>query len=284
MSIHQLSAVSPDAYLGVGVTVHPFAVIEAGVEIGDYCTVRSGAVIKTGVKIGCHNEFGEHAVIGGSPQHVAQPEQTGSVTIGDHNVFREHVTIHRGLKSDGSTTIGDHNYLMGAAHLGHDVIMGNNCICANGTLIGGHVTVQDQAFISGAVAIHQFCRIGRLAMVGGHARVVQDVPPFMLIDGQSGCVVGLNIVGLKRSIHHDNDAIAELKSAYRTVYRRGLTWKGVLAALEQEFKSGPVELLRQFLASGTRGFCQERRSPPATTLRLRMPEKQSDKGVQARAG
>lgn len=281
MSIHPLAAVSPDARLGVGVTIHAFATIEAGAELGDYCTVASGAVIKAGVKAGCHNEFCEHAVVGGAPQHAARPEQVGAVVIGDHNVFREHVTVHRALKPGTATRIGDNNYIMATAHLGHDVVVGNNCIFANGALVGGHVTIEDRAFVSGAVAVHQFCRIGRLAMVGGHARVVQDIPPYMLVDGQSGCIVGLNIVGLKRSGHTADD-IAELKAAYRTVYRRGLAWKDVLEALATEFQSGPVEQLRAFLSAGTRGFAQERRAPPATTLRLRVPDE--DAAVRARAG
>lgn len=281
MSIHPLAAVSPDARLGVGVTIHAFATVEAGAELGDYCTVASGAVIKAGVKAGCHNEFCEHAVVGGAPQHAARPEQVGAVVIGDHNVFREHVTVHRALKPGTATRVGDNNYIMATAHLGHDVVVGNNCIFANGALVGGHVTIEDRAFVSGAVAVHQFCRIGRLAMVGGHARVVQDIPPYMLVDGQSGCIVGLNIVGLKRSGHTADD-IAELKAAYRTVYRRGLAWKDVLEALATEFQSGPVEQLRAFLSAGTRGFAQERRAPPATTLRLRVPDE--DAAVRARAG
>jgi UDP-N-acetylglucosamine acyltransferase len=271
LSIHPLAAVSPEARLGVGVTVGAFATVEGGVELGDFCTVAPGAVVKSGVRAGCHNEFGEHCVVGGAPQHAARPQQVGTLVIGDHNVFREYVTVHRALKVGTATTIGDHNYVMATAHVGHDCVVGNNCIFANGTLLGGHVTVEDRAFVSGAVAVHQFCRIGRLAMVGGHARVVQDIPPYMLVDGQSGCIVGLNIVGLKRS-GHSAEEIAELKAAYRTIFRRGLPWKQVLEALEAEFKAGPSRHLCMFLNAGTRGFAQERRAPPATTLRLRVAE------------
>lgn len=284
MSIHPLAAVSPDARLGNGVSVHAFATVEAGVELGDYCTVASGAIIKAGVTAGCHNEFSEHSVIGGAPQHVARPEQIGRVVIGDHNVFREHVTIHRALKPDAATTVGDNNYVMASVHFGHDVVVGNNCICANAALVGGHVTIEDRAFVSGAVAVHQFCRIGRLAMVGGHARVVQDIPPYMLVDGQSGCIVGLNIVGLKRSGHSAED-IADLKAAYRTIYRRGLPWREVLTALENEFHTGAVAHLRSFLSGSSRGFAQERRAPPAPTLRLRVPDDvPNEADVRARAG
>jgi UDP-N-acetylglucosamine acyltransferase len=282
VSIHPLAVVNPEARLGVGVTVGPFATIEADVELGDFCTVASGAVIKAGVSAGCHNEFGEHVVIGGGPQHVARPAEIGRVVIGDHNVFREHATIHRAMKPDAVTSVGNHNYVMAGAHFGHDAVVGNNCIFANAALLGGHVTVEDRAFVSGAVAVHQFCRIGRLAMVGGHARVVQDVPPYMLLDGQTSCVVGLNIVGLRRSGHTAED-ITELKAAYRAVYRRGLPWREVLEVLRLEFTGEAVGNLRAFLGSGSRGFAQERRAPPTPTLRLRVPDEE-DATIRSKAG
>ncbi len=282
MSIHPLAVVSPGARLGVGVTIGPFAIVEEGAEIGDFCTLASGAIVKAGVTVGCHNEFGEHVVIGGVPQHVARPDSVGRVVIGDHNVFREHVTIHRAMKPDAVTRVGHRNYVMVGAHFGHDTTVGNHCIFANASLLGGHVTVEDRAFLSGAVAVHQFCRVGRLAMVGGHARVVQDVPPYMLMDGQTGCIVGLNIVGLRRSGHSAED-ITELKAAYRAVYRRGLPWREVLEALRREFGGETVANLREFLSSGSRGFAQERRAPPTPTLRLRIPDEETAT-VRAKAG
>jgi len=282
VSIHPLAVVSPEARLGVGVTIGPFAVVEDGVVLGDFCKLATGSVIKAGVTAGCHNDFGEHAVIGGAPQHVARPEAIGRIAIGDHNVFREHVTIHRAMKPDGLTTVGNANYVMAGAHLAHDTTLGNNVIFANNSLLGGHVLVEDRAFVSGAVAIHQFCRIGRLAMVGGHARVVQDVPPYMMVDGMSGCIVGLNTVGLRRSGHTTAD-INDLKAAYRIIYRRGLAWTEVLATLHKEFPRGPAAHLTRFLACGTRGFCQERRGPPPATLRLRVAEDEQP-AVRAKAG
>ena len=221
-------------------------------------------------------------MIGGGPQHVARPAEIGRVVIGDHNVFREHATVHRAMKPDAVTSVGNHNYVMAGAHFGHDAVVGNNCIFANAALLGGHVTVEDRAFVSGAVAVHQFCRVGRLTMVGGHARVVQDVPPYMLLDGQTSCVVGLNIVGLRRSGHTAED-ITELKAAYRAVYRRGLPWREVLEVLRLEFTSEAVGNLRAFLGSGSRGFTQERRAPPTPTLRLRVPDEE-DTRIRAKAG
>ena len=285
MSIHPLAAVSPEAELGTGVTVAAFASIESGVKLGDYCSVASGAVVKSGVQMGCHNEICEHAVIGGQPQHVARPETVGRVIVGDHNVFRETVTVHRALKPDGQTILGDHNYLMAAAHLGHDAHVGNHCILANSALAGGHVQIEDRAFVSGAVAIHQFCRVGRFSMIGGHARVVQDVPPYMLIDGQTGSVVGLNSVGLRRA-GFATEEITTLKAAYRVIYRRGLPWTEVLETLRVEFPSGLAAHLYEFLEGGRRGFVQERRGPPsaAATLRLRVADDESKRSLRAKAG
>jgi UDP-N-acetylglucosamine acyltransferase len=283
VSIHPLANVSPEARLGVGVSVGAFATVEADVELGDHCVVASGAVVKSGVTAGCRNEFCEHSVIGGAPQHAGRPQHIGRVVIGNDNVFREYVTIHRALKPEIATRVGDGNYVMASVHFGHDCTVGNNAIFANGAMLGGHVTVGDRAFVSGAVAVHQFCRVGRLAMVGGHARVVQDVPPFMLLDGQSSCIVGLNIVGLRRSGHTADDILA-LKSAYKVIYRRGLPWKEVLETLRKEFTAVPVTTLLEFLAGGTRGFVQERRAPPAATLRLRVPDEDPAATIRVKAG
>jgi UDP-N-acetylglucosamine acyltransferase len=276
--------VSPESELGTGVTVAAFATIEAGVKIGENCSVGSGSVIKTGVTIGDHNEICEHAVIGGQPQHTARPETVGKIVIGNHNVFREGVSIHRALKPDGQTTVGDHNYLMAGAHLGHDTHLGNKCVFANNSLAGGHVVIEDHAFVSGAVAIHQFCRVGQFSMIGGHARVVQDVPPFMLIDGQSGSIVGLNTIGLRRA-GYPAEELTELKAAYRAIYRRGLSWTEVLETLKTEFTTGLASHLHTFLAQGRRGFVQERRSPPssAATLRLRIADEEK-RNIRAKAG
>ncbi|MDA7889243.1 acyl-ACP--UDP-N-acetylglucosamine O-acyltransferase [Pirellulales bacterium] len=284
VSIHPLALVSPESELGTGVTVAAFATIEAGVTIGENCSVGSGSVIKTGVTIGDHNEICEHAVIGGQPQHTARPETVGRIVIGNHNVFREGVSIHRALKPDGQTTVGDHNYLMAGAHLGHDTHLGNNCVFANNSLAGGHVVIEDHAFVSGAVAIHQFCRVGQFSMIGGHARVVQDVPPFMLIDGQSGSIVGLNTIGLRRA-GYPADELTELKAAYRAIYRRGLSWTEVLETLKTEFTTGLASHLHTFLAQGRRGFVQERRSPPSSTstLRLRIADEEK-RNIRAKAG
>ncbi len=251
MSIHPLSLVSPQARLGRDVVIGPYAIVEADAEIGDRCELASGAVVKSGVTLGPDNRVMEGAVIGGPPQHVQMPPKIGRVVIGRGNVFRENCTIHRALHEGATTTIGDNNLLMVGTHIAHDCQVGNNVIFANNVLLAGHVAIEDRAFVSGAVGIHQFCRIGRLAMLGGHARVVQDVPPFVTVDGTTGCIVGLNLVGLRRNGYAAAD-IAELKAAYRLIYRSGLKFKDMLRQLEVRFSSGPAAVYFPFLTSGTR--------------------------------
>ncbi len=285
MNTHPLAVVSPQATIGRGVTIGPFCIVEPDVVIGDHCTLASRAIIKSGTRLGSHNTIGEGAILGGLPQHTRPPERLGRLVIGSHNTIRENCTLHRALREDAATTVGDSNYLMVGAHVAHDCQLGNHAIFANNVLLGGHVTVGDRAFVSGAVAVHQFCRIGSLAMVGGHARVVQDVPPYMMVDGNSGCIVGLNLVGLRRN-GFVAEEVLELKQAYRLVYRGGLKWTEVLAELKRRYTAGPAAELPKFLAEGTRGFVQERRLPPGATLKLRRAGEDEEEGhrLQTKAG
>jgi UDP-N-acetylglucosamine acyltransferase len=267
-TIHPLALVSTQAELGQNVEIGPFCIVEAGAVIGDHCRLAAQVVVKSGTRLGKHNTVAEGSILGGLPQHAHMPEQIGGLEIGSGNTIREFCTLHRALHEGTNTLVGDHNFFMAGTHVGHDSRVGNHTIIANNALLGGHVTVEDRAFVSGCVAIHQFCRIGRLAMVGGHARVVQDVPPFMTVDGVSGYIVGLNLVGLRRN-GYASDEIVQLKEAYRVIYRRGLKWSDVLATLKTEFTSGPAAEYGQFLSAGSRGFVQERRMPPTATLKVR---------------
>ncbi|MDX1963902.1 MAG: acyl-ACP--UDP-N-acetylglucosamine O-acyltransferase [Pirellulales bacterium] len=268
MSIHPLAAVSPAARLAADVTIGPFAVVEDDVEIGPGCKIAAHAVIKTGTRMGANNEVCEQSVIGGHPQHLKKTDSLGLLRIGENNVFREFCTVHRALKPENATQIGDNNLFMACAHIAHDCRIGNQIVVANNVLFAGHVTVEDRAFISGAVGVHQFCRIGTLAMVGGHARVIQDIPPYTLVDGQTGDVCGLNLVGLRRG-GYTTDQIAQLKAAYRVIYRRGHKWTDMLETLRRDFATGPAAIYHVFLSQGTRGIAQERRMPPNATLKLR---------------
>ena len=170
MNIHPLAIVHPDAQIGKDVTIGPFAVIEADVVIDEGCRIAAHVVIKDGTRLAARNEVCEAAILGGHPQHLKKPEQLGKLLIGTHNVIREHATLHRSMKPETATVIGDHNLFMAGAHVAHDCCVGSHIVLANNVLLAGHVTVADRAFVSGGVGVHQFCRIGTLAMIGGLAR------------------------------------------------------------------------------------------------------------------
>jgi UDP-N-acetylglucosamine acyltransferase len=267
VSIHPLAAVSPHAELGNNVRIGPFCVVEAGVALGDRCHLAGRVTIKSGTLLGRDNTVLEGTVLGGMPQHIHMPEHPGVTIIGDGNVFRENTTVHRALEAGHETRIGSGCLFMVGAHVAHDCLLGDGVIMTNGSMLGGHVLVGDKAYISGNVAVHQFCRIGRLAMVGGLARITRDVPPFVTLDGGTDMVVGLNKVGLRRA-GFTPAQFADLKSAYRVIYRSGLTWQEMLDTLRERFHDGPAAEFLPFFLGGKRGFVQERRTPPGAIVRL----------------
>jgi UDP-N-acetylglucosamine acyltransferase len=265
--IHPTACVSPLAVVHSNVEIGPFAIVEAGAVIGQGCRLMGRSTIKSNTVLGREVTVCEGAVIGGLPQHIAPPENPGRVVIGERTVLREHVTVHRAMKTDGESRVGNDCLLMVGAHVAHDCTVGNRVILTNDVLLGGHVTVGDRAVLGGAAAVHQFCRVGRLAMVAACARVTQDVPPFVMTDGETALIVGLNKVGLKRAGLTETE-ILEIKQAYRCAYRRGLSFSEMVAALEAEFPAGPAAEFAEFFQGGKRGFVQERRSPPRTAIRL----------------
>lgn len=271
MIIHPLAEVSPSAKLGVDVVIGPFAVVEDNVEIGDRCQVAPRSSIKRGTTIGCDNIVGEGAVLGGLPQHLNQPEQPGRLVIGNRNVIRENATLHLAYKTNEATTIGDDCLLMVGAHVAHDCTVGSNVVLTNNAMLGGHVTVDDRAYLGGGSAVHQNCRIGRLVMIGGLARLDQDVPPFMMVDGETNQVVGLNRIGLRRAGLSPQDRL-ELKEAYQVLYRSGLMWKQLIETLESRFTEGVASEFATFLKDSARGYVRERRQPPKATIRLMREE------------
>lgn len=272
--VHPLACVSPNSTLGTGTRVGPFAVIEDDVELGPECVVESHAVIKQGTRLGARNHVGEGTILGGVPQHTAPPAEIGRVIIGSGNTFREHVTVHKAMHGGHETIIGDHNFLMVNSHVAHDCVLGNHIILANNVMLAGHVTVDDRAYLGGAAGVHQFCRIGKLTMVGGQARVTKDVPPYVMVDGESSCIVGLNLVGLKRS-GHTSEQIAELKEAYRFIYRTGMLWSEMLEELPRHYSEGAPAAFTEFFAGGKRGFTPERRGPASRAI-LPLPQRDEE--------
>ena len=251
--------------------------------LGDGCRLEARAIVKGRTTLGCGNEIGEGAVIGGAAQHLHVQQPGGTLVIGDHNRFRENVTLHRGWANDATTVVGNNNLFMVGSHVAHDCRVGNNCVLVNHVLLGGHVQVDDRAYMGGGSAVHQFCRIGRLVMVGGLAKVTQDVPPYVMVEGAATTsqIVGLNKVGLRRNGYTPED-ILQLKRAYRIIYREALRWSEVLSILKSDFNSGPAALFYEFLKTGNRGFVQERRISRKATLKIVDPAEDDIEQVEHR--
>ena len=268
MSIHPSAIVSPSAKISPDVSIGPYCIVESGTSIGSGCTLESHVVVKEGTSLGPNNHVYEGAVIGGLPQHVQVPDRPGRVVFGEGNTIRENVTVHRALVFEHATTIGEGCMLMANTHVAHDCRLGNHVIVTNNAMLAGHVHVDDRAFISGAAGVHQFCRVGTLAMVGGQAHLVKDVPPYVTVDGLSTMVVGLNKIGLRRA-GYDQTAIRELMAAYRVIYRSGLLWEELIEQLRIRFPNGPAALFHEFLSTSARGIVSERRAPPGATIKLR---------------
>ena len=220
MNIHPTAVIHSQARLGDRVTVGPFAVIEEGAVVGDGCVIHAHAVIGGSVVMGTSNTIGHGAILGGDPQDFAfKPEVRSRVVIGEGNRIREHVTIHRGTVSGSDTVVGDGCFLMGGAHLAHNVRLGNGVVIANNSLLGGYVEIGDQVFIGGGCVFHQHIRVGRLAICQGASAFSKDIPPFVIAAERNG-VAGLNVVGLRRAGLSAADRV-EIKRAFDLLYRSG---------------------------------------------------------------
>jgi UDP-N-acetylglucosamine acyltransferase len=215
--IHPTAIVSPQAMLGRNVRVGPYCIIGPNVELGEDCVLHSHVIIEGTSKIGHDNEFFPFAIIAGKTQDLKYIGEPTYLEVGNHNVFRENCTIHRSTTAETPTRIGSHNLFLSYAHVAHDCQLGDHIIMSNNATLGGHIIVEDYAIISGLSAIHQFCRIGRHSIIGGCSKVPQDVPPFMVADGNPAAVRGLNLVGMQRRGFPEDD-IRALKSAYKKLF------------------------------------------------------------------
>ncbi len=253
-NIHPTAIVDSKAELGSGNTIGAYCVIEADVVLGDNNQLHTGAVLKDGCRIGNGNIFYEYSVMAGLPQDVSFDKQASTlVEIGNNNEFREYTTINRAtLKENGVTKLGNHNYLMAHAHIGHDCELANNIVMVISSGIAGHVHVGEGAFISGGVMVHQFVNIGQYAMIGGNAKITQDVLPFFITDGVPAFVKGINVVGLKRAGFKKSD-ISDLKQAYRLIFSSASSLEQIISAL-QDIKSSTINDLAEFLGQAKRGF------------------------------
>lgn len=254
-AIHPTAIVDPQAQLAPDVEVGAFCVIEGPVTVGRGTRIWPHAYLRSPLILGEANEVHMGAVLGHAPQHLAHQGSRGGVRIGARNVFREYATVHRSIKDDGWTEIGEGNFFMGFSHVAHDCVIGARVVLANGALLAGHATVEDQAFISGYATVHQHVRIGRLAMVGGLSRVNRDVPPFTLVKGDSE-IWALNLVGLRRA-GVSAAAQRQLSQAFKLLFGRRHTLPVALTLVAEHCTPTSPELqhLLGFLKSSTRGIC-----------------------------
>ena len=251
--IHPTAIIENGAILGDNVSVGPFAYIGKEVSIGDNTTVASHALIEGKTTIGKNNRIFSHSAIGTIPQDLKYDGEDVELIIGDNNTIREFTLFNPGTKGGGSVTkVGNGNLFMGYVHLGHDVIIGDNCILANGATLGGHVEFGNHVVIGGLTPVHQFCHIGDYAMVGGAAAVTQDIPPFCLAEGNRAKLRGLNLNGLRRFMERAD--INALRVAYRKLFEQCNPIQDVATRLLDETESAKVKQLCEFIKTSKRGI------------------------------
>ncbi len=252
--IHPTAIISPDAQIGADVEIGPYCVIEANVFLGDRCKLHSHVVIHGHSTVGSKNEFYPFTAIGTKSQDLKYAGEPTALIIGDRNVFRENATVHRGTHADTPTRVGSDNLCLSYSHIAHDCQVGNHVILSNNGTLAGHVHVADYAIISGLSAVHQFCRVGTHAITGGITKIVQDIPPFTIVDGNPATVRGINQVGLQRRGFSDED-IRALRKIYKKLFlKKDGNLSDAISALDPEVRKNPlVAHLLKFIESSERG-------------------------------
>ncbi len=252
--IHPSSVIHPQAQIGRGCEIGPFCVIGENVSLGEKCRLHSHVVIDGHTTLGKQNEIFPFASIGLKTQDLKWKGGVTRTEIGDGNTFREYVTIHSATGEGEITRVGSRNHILAYCHIAHNCVLGNNIIMSNVATLAGHVTVGDHAVVGGLAAVHQFCRIGKFAMIGGCSKVVQDVPPFMIADGNPAETRTINKVGMERHGIADK-AQSALKSAYKILFREGLAIPNALAKIEKKLPPLPEVLhLIEFVRASERGI------------------------------
>ena len=259
MAIHPAAIVHPGAKIGRNVEIGPFAIVDEHVSLGDETVVMAHAVVTGYTEIGRRNEIHYGAIVGHIPQDKKFAGKRSYVRIGDGNIIREYAQIHRGSDPEAETVIGNENLIMGGVHIAHDCRLHDRAILSNDAKLAGYVTVEDQAVISGNVVVHQFSRIGRLAMVGGNSRVAKDVPPFTMVEGNSA-VRGLNVVGMRRA-QIPLETRQAIKKAYKMIFDPEIaSMEDALTRIEgEDGASAEVGHVLRFIRESKRGICWERR-------------------------
>lgn len=244
--IHPLAYVDPAAELADDVEIGPFCYVEARVVLGPGTKLDSHSTVKGGTTLGADNFVGQGAVLGGDPQDRKYGGESTYLRVGDRNVFREYVTVHRATGEGNATVVGNDNYIMAYCHLGHNVTLHDFVTIANNTGVSGHVTIEDLVTIGGMTGIHQFCRIGKVAMIGGMSRIVRDAPPFMLAEGPEQEVHDINAIGLRRMGITPESRLA-LHKACKLLFKSQLGLKNAMAIVQREVVITPeVQYLLDF--------------------------------------
>lgn len=252
---HESAFIHPNAQIGKDVEIGPYAVIGDEVEIGDGCRIEAHVNIQGPTRIGNNVKIYHSASVGCDPQDLKYKGERSYLFIGDNTIIREYVTISRGTECGGlETRIGSNCLIMANAHVAHDCQVGNNVILVNSVALGGHVVVEDKAVIGGLSGIHQFCKIGRMAMVGACSKVVKDVPPYVTVDGNPAKVAGVNVTGLRRN-NVSSETRDEIRKAYRILYRSNLNTTQAVEVLETSLTASPeIEHFIGFLKGAERGI------------------------------
>jgi len=259
-----MSNIHPTAIIGSGADLHPtvevgpFSIIEDNAQLAAGCKVESGVKIYAGTTLGENNRVCHGAMLGCEPQDLTfSSDKSKPLTIGHGNHFKEGSNISRGVKTETGTVIGNDNYFMGNFHVGHDCIIGDNNILGHGTVLAGHVTIGDHVFISGVAAIHQFTFIGDRVMIAGCSKIVKDIPPFTVGDGNPARIAGINSIGLRRA-GINADVRKQIKQAYHTIFQSGMNVSQALATLKQSELSAEVSLIIDFFERSDRGVTAHR--------------------------
>jgi UDP-N-acetylglucosamine acyltransferase len=252
--IHPTAVIHPKAQIGADCEIGPYCVIGEHVRLGPKCRLHAHVVVDGYTRIGEGNEIFPSASIGLKTQDLKWKGGTTRTEIGDYNTFRECVTVNSATGDGEVTIVGSHNHILAYSHVAHNVRIGDHVIMSNVATLAGHVTVEDYAVVGGVAAIHQFCRIGKMSMIGGCSKIVQDVPPFMIVDGNPGETRTINKVGMDRN-GVSEAAQSALRQAYKLLFRDGLTIPNALVRIEKDLPSLPeVQYLVQFVRTSERGI------------------------------
>lgn len=254
MSIHPTAVIDSRAKIHAQAEIGPYVVIDGEVSVGRGCRIMAHSYLTGWTEIGENNEIHPGVILGDAPQDKGYHGEKSYLKVGDHNIFREYVQVHRGTAPESATVIGSHNFLMAGSHAGHNCRLGDHIVVANGALLGGYVEVGDQAFISGNCVVHQFVRVGGLSLMRGLSGASRDVPPYSIVDWRH-TVRGVNVVGLKRA-GFDELRIREIKEVYRVLFRRGRNLSLAVREIESAGNtSADIIALLDFIKSSKRGVC-----------------------------